>query len=187
MEIIKFLGKGTGLGVLLAVLAVILIGITILVKKSSKRKHTGRIVFPVFFIELGILFLIITLGFPDVNEKVGPGVVPMLWIIGILGLSLLLLIRGLLGLEDEDPPWGHTGKVAIFIVMIILYIIIMQVIGYYLATALFLISGMYFLTYRNWKVMISISAGWTLFSYFAFYRLLYVPLPRGLLIDWIFG
>jgi hypothetical protein len=71
--------------------------------------------------------------------------------------------------------------------MTILYLIVMQIIGYNMATIIYLISGMYFLTYRNWKVMISLTAGWVLFSYFAFYRLLYVPLPRGLLIEWIFG
>lgn len=187
MEIIKFLGKGTGLGVLLAVLAAILIVITLLVIKSPKKRYTGRIVIPVFFIELAVLFGIITLGFPVRGDKVGPGVVPGLWIVGILGLSIFLLIRGLLAYEDEDPAWGRIGKVSVFIAMTILYLIIMQIIGYYAATVIYLISGMYYLAYRNWKVMISLSAGWILFSYFAFYRLLYVPLPRGLLIEWIFG
>ena len=127
------------------------------------------------------------LGFPDKGDEVGPGVVPILWIIGIIGLGIILLIRGLLGHEEEDPVWGHTGKVTVFIAMTILYLIIMQIIGYNLATIIYLISGMYYLAYRDWKVMISLTAGWILFSYFAFYRLLYVPLPRGLLIEWIFG
>ena len=187
MEIIKFLGKGTGLWVLLAVLATILIVITLLVIKSSKKRYTGRIVIPIFFIELALLFGIIMLGFPDKGDEVGPGVVPGLWIIGILGLSIFLLIRGLLAHEDEDPAWGRTDKVTVFIAMTILYLIIMQIIGYNLATIIYLISGMYYLAYRDWKVMISLTAGWILFSYFAFYRLLYVPLPRGLLIEWIFG
>ncbi len=187
MEIIKFLGKGTGFIILLAVLAAILIGITYLVIKSPRKRYTGRIVIPVFFIELSVLFGVITLGFPDKGDVVGPGVVPGLWIIGILALSIFLLVRGLFEYEDEDPPWGHVGKVAVFIAMTILYLIIMQIIGYYIATILYLFAGMYFLAYRNWKVMISLSAGWILISYFAFYRLLYVPLPRGLLIEWIFG
>ena len=128
-----------------------------------------------------------TLGFPDRGEEVGPGVVPGLWIVCILGLSAFLLIRAFLGLEEKDQPWGHTGKVVIFIAMTVFYLIIMQIIGYALATILYLISGMYFLTYRNWRVMISLTTGWILFSYFAFYRLLYVPLPKGTLIEMIFG
>lgn len=187
MELIKSFGKGPGFWVLLAVLATILIVITLLVIKSSKKRYAGRIIIPVFFIELALLFGILTLGFPDRGDEVGPGVVPFLWITGILGLGIILLIRGFLGHEEEDPAWGRTGKVTVFIAMTILYLIIMQIIGYNLATIIYLISGMYYLAYRDWKVMISLTAGWILFSYFAFYRLLYVPLPRGLLIEWIFG
>ena len=187
MEIIKFLGKGPGLWTLLAVLTVILIIIAFIIIKSSKRKYAGRLIIPVFFIEFSIFFGILTLGFPVKGDEVGPGVVPGLWIIGILGFSILLLIRGLIKHEDEDPKWGRTDKVAVFIGMTILYLIIMQLIGYYLSTIIYLILGMYYLAYRDWKVMISLTAGWILFSYFAFYRLLYVPLPRGLLIEWIFG
>lgn len=187
MELINFLGKGTGLGILLAVLAAILIIITLVVIKSPKKRYAGRIIIPVFFIELAVLFGIILLGFPDRGDEVGPGVVPGLWIVGILGLSIYLLIRGVLAYEDEDPAWGRTGKVTFFIAMTIIYLLIMQIIGYNIATIIYLISGMYYLAYREWKVIISLSAGWILFSYFAFYRLLYVPLPRGLLIEWIFG
>ncbi|MCK5154503.1 MAG: tripartite tricarboxylate transporter TctB family protein [Spirochaetales bacterium] len=187
MEIIKFLGKGPGFWVLLAVLAAILTGITLIVLKSSKKRYAGRIIIPVFFIELALLFGILALGFPDRGDEVGPGVVPILWIIGILGLGIILLLRGLLKHEEEDPTWGRTDKVAVFIVMTIIYLIIMQLIGYNLSTIIYLILGMYYLSYRDWKVMISLTAGWILFSYFAFYRLLYVPLPRGLLIEWIFG
>ncbi len=187
MEIINFLEKGPGFKVLLAVLAAILIVVTLLVLKSSKKQYAGRLIIPVFFMEFATLFGILALGFPKRGDEVGPGVVPFLWIIGIFGFSVLLLIRALIGHEDKDPVWGRIGKVSIFITMTILYLLVMQVIGYYLATIIYLVTGMYYLAYRNWKVMISMTAGWVLFSYFAFYRLLYVPLPRGLLIEWIFG
>ena len=187
MELIKFLGKGPGFWALMAILAVIFIGIVFIVLKSSKKKYAGRIIIPVFFTELAILFGLLTLGFPNRGDEVGPGIVPGLWIVGILGFSILLIIRALIKHEDEDPKWGRTDKVAVFIVMTIVYLIIMQLIGYYLSTIIYLILGMYYLAYRDWKVMISLTAGWILFSYFAFYRLLYVPLPRGLLIEWIFG
>lgn len=187
MEFINFLEKGIGFWILLTIMVVILIGIAFLVNKSSKKKYTGRIVIPVFFIELAVVFGILLLSFPDKGDEVGPGVVPGLWIIGILGLSIFLLIRGLLEHEEEDPPWGNVGNVAVFIAMTILYLIFMQLIGYMISTFIYLITGMFYLKYRNWKVMIAMAAGWITFSYFAFYRLLYVPLPKGKLIEWIFG
>jgi len=187
MEIFKFFGKGPGFWILLIFMILIVIIATLLIRKSSKKDYAGRIIVPVIFIELAVFFGILALGFPDKGDEVGPAVVPGLWIIGILGLSIFLLIRGLIGHEEVDPPWGKVSSVIIYIVMIVAYLFFMQLIGYFLATALFLISGMYYLTYRNWKVMISMSVGWMLFSYFAFYKLLYVPLPRGLIIELIFG
>jgi len=187
MELIKFLGKGTGLWIMLAVLLVIFVVIMAIVLKSTKRNYTGRIMIPVFFIELGIVFGILALGFTNKGDAVGPGIVPGLWIICILGLSIFLVIRVLIGKEDEDPEWGNIKKVATIIAMIILYLIIMQIIGYFISTALFLIGSMYYLDYRNWKVMIIMTVVWLLISYFAFYRLLYVPLPKGILIELIFG
>jgi putative tricarboxylic transport membrane protein len=186
MELIEFLGKRTGFWIMLAVLLIVFVVIMLIVLKSAKKNYTGRIMVPVFFIELGIVFGIMALGFPDKGDVVGPGVVPGLWIIGLLGLSIFLLIRVLIGQEEEDPAWGHVGKVGIMIGMIILYLFIMQIIGYFIATAIFLIGSMYYLSYRNWKVMIIMTASWLLISYFAFYRLLYVPLPKGALIELIF-
>lgn len=187
MELIRFFGKGTGSMILFAFLAVVLVITVIIVNKSSKKEYSGRIIVPAIFIELAVLFGIMALGFPKKGDEVGPAIVPLLWIICILGLSIYLLIRGILGQEEVDPPWGKVSRVIVYIIMIIVYLFFMQLIGYFLATALFLISGMYYLSYRNWKVMISMSVGWILFSYFAFYKLLYVPLPQGLLIERIFG
>ncbi len=171
----------------MAVLAAAFALIILLVLKSSKKAYAGRIIIPVLFIELAFAFGIVTLTFPKKGDAVGPSVVPGLWLIAILIFSTLLLIKAMLGNEEIDPPWGHLKKVSAFIVMTILYIIIMQFIGYYLSTVIYLILGMYYLSYRNWIVMISIAGGWVVFSYIAFYRLLYVPLPKGMLIERIFG
>jgi len=187
MQIINFLGKGTGFWFLLAGLGLIYLAFAFIILKSSKKEYAGRILIPMVFIGISIVFGIIALGFPDKGDDVGPGVVPGLWIIGILGFSLLLFFQSLTGHDEKDPPWGKTGKVMVFIIMTVLYLIIMQIVGYNISTIIYLITGMYYLSYRNWKVMISLTAGWILFSYFAFYRLLYVPLPRGILIERIFG
>jgi len=187
MKLIEYFGTGSGLLIFIAVLTVIFAVVILLVLKSSKKAYAGRIIIPVFFIELVLAFGIVTLNFPKKGDVVGPSVVPGLWLIAIFIFSTLLLIKGLLGNEEKDPPWGHIKKVTAFIIMTILYIIIMQFIGYYLSTVIYLILGMYYLSYRNWIVMISIAGGWVVFSYFAFYRLLYVPLPKGMLIERIFG
>jgi hypothetical protein len=188
MEIIKYMGKGTGFWLLIIFMAAVLAASVLIVRRSEKKIFTGRIILPLFFVEFTAVFGILALNFPKATgDEVGASIVPFLWLIGIFSLALFLLIRGLSGQEEEDPEWGRVGKVFIFLGMTVVYLLIMQLIGYSLATLLYLICGMLFLSYRNWKVMITISGGWVLFSYFIFYRLLYVPLPKGILIEWIFG
>ena len=188
MEIIKYLGKGSGLGILIVLMAAVLVAAGFLLNRSKLRNYTGRIIVPLFFIEFASVFGIIALGFPEMKgDEVGPGVVPALWILGILALSIFLFVKGIMGKENSDPEWGKIIKVITFIGMTILYLFVMQIIGYNLATLAYLIGGMLYLSYRNWKVMITISVGWVIFSYFIFFRLLYVPLPKGILIERIFG
>ncbi len=188
MELIRYLGKGTGFTLLLSAMIIIFGIAAYAVIRSSKKEYAGRILFPLFFIELAFVFLVILLGFPAKKEAgVGPGVVPLLWIIGIFSFSILLLIKALLRFEEKDPRWGRIGVVFVYLGFTILYLILMQYIGYFISTILFLVGGMYYLAYRKWKVIIYLTAGWLLFSYFAFYKLLYVPLPTGKLITLIFG
>ncbi len=188
MKLIRYLGNGTGFALLLSAMVVILALAAVVVLRSSKKEYAGRILFPLFFIELAFVFLVLLLGFPAKKEVgVGAGVVPLLWIIGIFSFSLLLFIKAILGFEEKDPQWGRVGVVFVYLGLTILYLVLMPYIGYFIATILFLVGGMYYLSYKKWKVIFSLTAGWLLFSYFAFYKLLYVPLPTGKLITLIFG
>ena len=188
MAIITFLGEGIGLLLLLGVMVVLLGVLAVLLNRSPKKEYAGRILFPVFFLELSAVFVILILGFPEKRGGgVGPSVVPVLWILGISGLSIVLLIRALTGGEEKDPPWGKVGKVAVFFGMTVLYLVLMQYLGYYVMTLLYVVVSMYYLGYRKWRVMVSVAVVWAVVAYFAFYRLLYVPLPGGVLIERIFG
>jgi hypothetical protein len=63
----------------------------------------------------------------------------------------------------------------------------MVLIGYFVASLVFITVAMTMLSYKRRFVILAISGGWMVFSYLVFYRLLYVPLPQGLLITAIFG
>ena len=188
MAVITFLNEGPGLLLMLGVMVALLAVLAILLNRSSKKEYAGRILFPVFFLELAVVALVLALGFRQGGGgEVGPRVVPILWIVGFAGLSLLLLVQALTGNEEKDPPWGQVGKLAIFIGIAVIYLVLMRYLGYSFTTLVFVFASMYYLGYRKWKVMVSVAAVWVVIAYFAFYRLLYVPLPRGILIDRIFG
>ena len=188
MEITKFLSKGTGLVLMISVLFLIFIAIGFIIRRSSFKRYLVRLLFPVFFIEMAIGFLIVSVGLSGkLDDAVGPAVIPVLWEIAIILLSLYILVETLLGHDKPDPPWGKIKLVGIFLVFTILYLYLIIYIGYYIATVIYLAVSIYLLNYRDWKVITVLSVSWIAFSYFAFYRLLYVPLPKGILIERIFG
>ena len=140
---------------------------------------------PVAFIEIAVLFLVISFSYTKRGE-VGPGVVPRLWAYGIIGLNIYLLIRALRGKEGEDPRVGHIEKVALFLILTIAYIISVKYIGYYLATFGFIFLAIYILNYRRYFVIVAVTAGWLVVAYVAFYKLSYIPLPVGKLFELLF-
>ncbi len=187
METFKYFGKGTGLYMMVSVLILLFAVIAFVISRSSKKEYFWRLIIPVFLIEASLGFLMVSLGLPVKGDEVGPSVVPNLWITGIILLSILIIIRTLFGLEDKDPKWGRIGIAGIFLAFTIFYLYMIIYIGYYIATFLYLSISIYSLSYRNLKVIAGLTFGWILVSYFGFYRLLYVPLPKGMLIERIFG
>ncbi len=185
MEIIKYLGSGKGLVFFSLFLVIIFIVIFFAFYKSNKKKYIGNIMIPVAFIEIAVLFLVMSFSYTK-REEVGPGVVPRLWAYGIIGLNIYLFIRAIRGKEGEDPKVGHLEKVFLFLVITIIYIFSVKYIGYYIATFGFIFLAIYILNYRRYLIMIAVAAGWLVVAYVAFYKFSYIPLPIGKVFELIF-
>ncbi len=174
----------TGLYVFIAVLIVMSGVLTFLIRKSpATRKFLGNILIPCVFIAIALLFYLVTLTFPE--EEAGPSAIPHLWIIALIVLSIFLIIQALTGKMEPDPKNGRLDKLALFVGATIGYLLVMQIVGYYISTFLFLVAVMYFLSYRKYITMVAVSGGWLLFAYVVFQRMLYIPLPQGKLIEMV--
>ncbi len=178
----EFVGS-KGFHIFLFLIIIIYIAIGFLTYFSKLRYKFGRIMIPLFFIFLSIIFYLITYSFP-VNEKVGPSVVPRLWIAFIIPLSLYLLFDILRkDKENIEIPKGDIPIVWKFFLLLVVYLISMIYIGYFISSFLFVFFAMLLLGYKKYSTMVLISAGWIVFSYFVFYRMLFVPLPTGKFIE----
>ncbi len=182
----EFLNTQVGFLVAFGSFAIFLGIAAFVVSKTKKRRFMGKILIPLGFIGIAVIFYLITLGFPK-EQQVGPAVVPWLWILFLITLNIYLLIRGITGREGEDPKRGRVDTVFLFLGLIVLYLVAIQLIGYFVSTFLFIVLAMYMLAYRNYVVIFSTAVGWLVFSYFAFFKLLFVPLPKGLVFSLIFG
>ncbi|MGE4271734.1 MAG: tripartite tricarboxylate transporter TctB family protein [Desulfitobacterium sp.] len=143
----------------------------------------GTIIILSIFVLLSVYLYWLTFGFSDVqSDPVGPAGYPRVCLILILGLSLL-------GLWQNRKPEAKLNAVKlnnwkliiISLILLLSYTILMTNIGYFIVTPIFLILVMRVLKVENWVAVISVAAVFTLFIYFAFYKVLQLPLPMGIL------
>ena len=174
---IVFFSEGFGLGILTLLLLAILAGVGVAIGRSKKKIYFGNILLPCTLIALSIMFLAISFSFPE--EEVGPAAVPHLWIFWTILLCSAILFQVFRGSGDADPESGRIGFLLLIMAMLAAYYFAMQTIGYFLSSFLFLVILMHILSYKKKLAIYSVSAGWVIFSYIVFYKVLFIQLPLG--------
>ena len=178
-------GQGTPLLILTIGLITIIALAGYLVYISSFSNTFGRIMVIAFFLLISIVLYLQSFIFP-VSHEVGPAVIPRLWIFALVPLSLLLLVKTLRNKDGVEEAGTRVDIVLTFIGFLVVYLLVMNYIGYFLSTFIFMITGMIYLGYKNIKVMLITSATWIVFSYIIFYKILFVPLPLGKWFEGLF-
>jgi len=177
MVSIKFFSEGIGLVWLAIGVAALLLGIGIWIRRSRMKPYLGNILIPSCLIALSLVFLAFTFDFPV--QEAGPAVIPRLYIFLILILSSLILMEIFRGKGKTVPKIERTGLLALVTVTLIGYFLVMPLLGYFLSTFIFIVLMLYMLSYRKKRLIWLIAGGWVIFSYFVFYKLLYIQLPLG--------
>ncbi|HOA15382.1 MAG TPA: tripartite tricarboxylate transporter TctB family protein [Bacillota bacterium] len=188
MSLITYLGSGTGFIILLAVLLAVVIGSTALAAKKGHGPQAWQVAVGGFFASIGIVAIVLAENFPvpffSENEA---AIIPRLWASVLIPSSLFLIYRTLVGHEEKPESNGRLDKVALVTATLIISVYLMEYLGYFLCSGVFVLVSMYILGYRKVLHMIVISTSWVGFTYLVFYRLLYVSLPIGSLMRSIFN
>jgi len=175
---IKFFSEGIGLVWLAFGVLALLLGLAIWIRRSRMKPYLGNILIPSCLIALSLVFLVFTFDFPV--QEAGPAVIPRLYIFLVLVLSGLILIQIFRGREKKVSNIDRTGLLVLVTVTLIGYFLVMPFAGYFLSTFIFIVLMLYMLSYRKKRLIWLIAGGWVIFSYFVFYKLLYIQLPLGL-------
>jgi putative tricarboxylic transport membrane protein len=146
-------------------------------------------VFGFLFLALGALVLFAVQGFPKIpGQPVGPALFPGLIAVGLCACGLVLVVRGWRARSAQ--PWveweewvnspRHIAAFATVIAGVLLYIFLADRIGFIpLAIAILFALFMVLQVKPPRAIIVAIIA--TLVVHFAFYKLLRVPLPWGIL------
>jgi hypothetical protein len=181
-----FLNSTAGFWAVCAGLAVLLFAGRFVLRRFIGKDYQGQAMVILTLALVSVVFLALTIWFP-VRGEVSAAVVPRLWIAGILACLVYLIVKILNKTESPDEVAGDLSLPIKFILATLGYIVLMVLVGYFIASVIFLAVTMTLLSYRRRLVILAISCGWMVFSYVVFYRVLFVPLPQGLLINALFG
>jgi len=155
------------------------------------RPYTGQLLVLAGIFWVGLLFYIISFSFPApapiLRAVTDASTIPRVWFFALIPVVILTLIPIFRGTDDHDPKWGNVRLVGIVLAALVISIALFGFIGYYISSALFMITVMWVLGSRKKLELIAVPAGWILFSYFVFARLLNVRLPVGSLFSGLLG
>ncbi len=177
MSALLFFSEGAGLNILIAGLLVALVAIGISARRSRRKEYFGEILVPSSLIALSILLFVITFTFPE--EEAGPSAVPRLWAFWTCVMCGAILWQVFRGKAKPDPESGRLGFLLLITVLLIGYYFAILTAGYFISSFVFLALLMHIMAFKKRWIIFGVSAGWVLFSYVVFYRLLYIQLPLG--------
>jgi putative tricarboxylic transport membrane protein len=153
----------------------------------------------VLFIAGAAAVLLHVQAFPKIpGQNVGPALFPGLVAAGIGICGLILVARGIRARRGAGadhahgqwvwvPPWLKSGRhLTAFLVLVgvnVFYLLAVDRLGFIPTGFIYLLAFMWVLRVR-WVVSIPVAIAMTLVIHYAFYKLLKVPLPWGLLVNW---
>lgn len=146
-------------------------------------------IFGFILLALGVAVLVAVQGYPKIpGQPVGPALFPGLIAVGLCICGAILVVRG--WMVRAQAPWlawedwvnspRHALGLAILIGSIVFYIVAANWLGFLPTAILILVAMMLVLRVPPGRsILIAVIAA--LVIHFAFYKLLRVPLPWGLL------
>lgn len=151
-------------------------------------------IFGAVFVLLGLVVIVHVRSFPMIpGQQVGPALFPGLIAAGFVGCGFLLIVSGIRKRATE--PWYETAEwmrsgrhfVAFFAIVggVAAYVWLANAIGFLIVAPILLWIWFVTLRVRPWPAMV-VAVIATLAIWYAFYKLLRVPLPWGVLTGFAF-
>ena len=142
-----------------------------------------EILFVVGAICLSLLFLFYSMDLPS-SAALMPRILASMIILLSLGMAwqgIAAHKRMINAGEREEIPVINVKLVSLFLGFIVAYIALINVLGYFVATPLFIVGTYMYLRALSVKGALLVAAGFCILVYGVFVKVLYLPVPLGLL------
>ncbi|AOT72123.1 tripartite tricarboxylate transporter TctB family protein [Geosporobacter ferrireducens] len=145
----------------------------------------GNLISACLFIILGIYVTMLSNKFPNPggDQVTGPDFFPKVLSGILIALSILLFVSTVLNKEDRQVGLLEKSAIKAYITMaaLILYLVAINIVGFAIATPVFLFGLIRFYGMENYVKIAASSVLATAIIYGVFKVLLAVPLPMGIL------
>ena len=151
-------------------------------------------IFGALFVLLGVVIVVHVQSFPKIpGQQIGPAIFPGLVSAGLAVCGVLLILSGLR--QRAQEPWfetaewmrssRHIGAFAAIVAGVVAYILFANAVGFLLLAPVLLFVWFKVLGVRT-GMALAVALVATLIIWYAFYKLLRVPLPWGVLTGFAF-
>ena len=166
---------------ILYIIGILVLFISVIGKKIKPKVFSGETIIALIMFAVSSVVYYLTLDFEvgKLSGSVGPASIPRLWAILLSLFSIWLIIKNIRTPQKLNDEKRTMYKSIGLIFLMASYLIIVSYLGYYIATGIFLFTGMLWMNYRNYLVITLTTAGFLLMSYYVIQKLLQVPLPTG--------
>ena len=159
-----------------------------------------ELLFALFILLASVIYEIMALRMPRGNITYpGPGFYPSLVGVFLLFTSGSFVLWTLLKGKSQTPSPGSSevdpvdskkigrSKTLLLIALLLFYVLTLNSLGFLLAISIFMILSIRIFGYRRWLPSLGITIAIVAISYLSFVVWLKVPLPQGILGDFLEG
>lgn len=176
--IIQKAGSGRA-GVIAAALGLGLAFLALGLVWSRQGRLSGTLALGMLGILVGLWALILGPSRGVGGDALGPAGVPRLWASALLLVGLMQFLSAWRGPRPDAPAGGGPRRPLSVLGLLVGYVVVMSLTGFYTATGGMVAGGMAVLGYRRPLPLVVITAATLIFCHIVFARILGVPLPGG--------
>ena len=145
--------------------------------KSAKKNFNHNYVLVIFLYIWSSIFLFSIPSIKSVNSRLFPYIICILTVVS----ATVFLLKTYYHWGKKEDPVDFSGilLVLFMVVLLFIYILLIEIIGFYLATPLYLFISMWILGQKNIKLSLIISLLAPLVVYIFFDVLLKLQIPKG--------